>query len=119
MASPRDTTSYWREGIGQSNEFLRNDEYELYQTEDAFVLTIEMPGFETDEIDVSWNDGILNVAAEHDDENRGRRRTYHRRFRVPKRVDEEAIRAEYTNGVLEVGLPIQESQVTGREIPVQ
>lgn len=96
-----------------------SDDAELYEDDDAFVLTIEMPGFERDEIDLVWQDGVLNVAAEHVDEERDRRRTYHRRFRFPKEVDDEGISATYRNGVLEVTLPIVGSHRSrGREIEV-
>jgi HSP20 family protein len=78
-----------------------------------------MPGFDTDEIHVSWDDGVLNVAAEHVDEEREQKKTYHRRFRFPKAVDEDAITAEYTNGVLEVTLPAVDETARGESIPVQ
>lgn len=95
-------------------------DFELYEEDEAFVLTIEMPGFETEDISVSWDDGVLNIAGEHEDETRGHVRTYHRRFRFPKEVDEEEIVAEYNNGVLEIYLPIpQEARVSGREIEVR
>jgi hypothetical protein len=58
--------------------------------------------------------------AEHDEDDRGRHKTYHRRFRFPKTIDDEDIWAEYTNGILEVRLPIEMgAAVTGREIEVQ
>jgi len=95
-------------------------EYELYEEDDAFVLTIEMPGFETEDLTVSWDKGVLNIAGEHVDETRGHQRTYHRRFRFPKDIDEEGIEAEYNNGVLEVYLPIPEAAlVSGIEIEVK
>jgi len=58
--------------------------------------------------------------AEHEDEKRGQRKTYHRRFRFPKDVDDEEIAAEYNNGVLEVRLPVRTgATVRGKEIEVQ
>ena len=100
-------------------ETSRND-YELYEEDDEFVLSVEMPGFDPEEIDVSWDDGVLNIAGEHEDDRRGERRTYHRRFRFPKTVDDDGIEAQYTNGILEVRLPVQSgSQVSGKEIEIQ
>lgn len=97
----------------------RND-YELYEEDDEFVLSVEMPGFDPEEIDVSWDDGVLNVAGEHADERRDERRTYHRRFRFPKNIDDEEITAEYTNGILEVRLPVSTgATVSGKTIEVQ
>jgi HSP20 family protein len=97
----------------------RND-YELYEEDDEFVLNVEMPGFDPAEIDVSWNDGVLNVAAEHENEARGQRKTYHRRFRFPKSVDDDGITATYNNGILEIRLPVQTgATVTGKRIEIE
>lgn len=75
-------------------------------------------GFGAVEITVAWDDGALNVAAEHEDPDRDLRKTHHHRFRVPKTVDVEEITAEYTNGVLEVRLPV-ESGATTRGKPIE
>jgi HSP20 family protein len=97
-----------------------SNDYELYESDDEFVLTVEMPGFDPGAIDVTWADGVLNVAAEHEDEARGQRRTYHRRFRVPKTVDDDDITASYTNGILEVRLPVETgATVTGKRIEIE
>lgn len=101
------------------DEFSGTD-YELFEDDSEFVLILEMPGFDTDEITVAWDDGLLNVAAEHVAEDRGQKRTIHRRFRFPKEIDEDAIDVEYTNGVLEVILPVAEdATVPGKTIPVE
>ncbi|SEQ45927.1 Hsp20/alpha crystallin family protein [Natrinema salaciae] len=118
-ASPPST---WMQGLDLPSQLFGDtggSDYELYEEDDEFVLTIDMPGFETEEIDLAWDDGVLNVAAEHADESRGRKKTYHRRFRFPKTVDEDEIDAEYTNGVLEVRLPTAASTVQGKEIPLE
>ncbi|MFA9516345.1 Hsp20/alpha crystallin family protein [Halopenitus sp. H-Gu1] len=122
MALPTSPTSSWMQSPDFPSRLFETggNDYELYEEDDEFVLSVEMPGFDPDEISVSWDSGILNVAAEHEDEQRGQRRTYHRRFRFPKDVDDEAITAEYNNGILEVRLPVQAGAVvTGTEIEVQ
>jgi HSP20 family protein len=122
MALPENLTSSWTQGLDLPSKLFesgRND-YELFEEDGEFVLTVEMPGFEPESISVSWDKGVLNIAAEHEDTQRGRRRTYHRRFRFPKTIDDEAIEAEYNNGMLEVCLPIEaDATVTGTEIEVQ
>jgi len=122
MALPRTAPSSWVQGLDFPSRLLEtgSTDYELYEEDDEFVLSVEMPGFEPEEITVSWDNGVLNIAAEHDDQDRGERRTYHRRFRFPKDIDDEEIVAEYTNGILEVRLPVMTgAAVTGREIEVQ
>jgi HSP20 family protein len=122
MALPTNPATSWTQGLDLPSRLLetgRND-YELYEEDGEFVLSVEMPGFDPKEIDVSWNDGVLNIAAEHRDDQRGRRRTYHRRFRVPKTVDDDGITARYTNGILEVRLPVEtDGTVTGKRIEIE
>lgn len=92
---------------------------ELYEQEDEFLLRIELPGFDLDDIEVNWYEGRLTVSAEHEDEARGRERTYHRSFRLPKAIEPDEIEATYRTGVLEVSLPIlEEATMRGREIEV-
>lgn len=68
---------------------------------------------------VSWYDGRLNVAAEHEDDRVGRRKTYHRTFRFPKEVDDDAISARYENGVLEIALPVDTAATRGTTIEIE
>lgn len=110
------------QGLGLPSRLLEtgSNDYELYEEDDEFVLSVELPGFDPEEITASWEDGILNIAAEHDDADRNQRRTYHRRFRFPKMIDDEALSAQYTNGILEVRLPVVEgAETTGKEIEIQ
>lgn len=114
-----------RDSLSRSFDFprvfgrTRNRDYELYEEDGAFVLSVEMPGFERDEISVRWHEGRLNIAAEHEDDRRGTTRTYHRAFRVPKAVVPEDITAEYDNGILEVRLPIRGATERGTPIEVE
>ena len=81
MALPTTSNSSWLSGIDLPNQLFEmgSDDYELYEDEDTFVLSVEMPGY-----------------------------------------DPEEIAAEYTNGILEVRLPIEEgATVHGRKIEVQ
>jgi len=97
-----------------------SNDYELYEEDGEFVLSVELPGFDPEEITASWDNGILNIAAEHEDEERDQRRTYHRRFRFPKTVDDENLHAEYKNGILEVRLPVVTgAEATGKEIEIE
>jgi len=122
MALPTDPTSSWMQGLEFPSRIFGDGrtDYELYEEDDEFVLAVEMPGFTREDIDLAWDDGVLNIAAEHVNEDRGRRRTYHRRLRFPKDVDEDAIAATYTNGVLEVTLPLEaEGDTHGQTIPIE
>jgi HSP20 family protein len=121
MALPTSPASSWFQRTGFPSRLFESgsNDYELYEEDDEFVLSVEMPGFDPAEIDVTWDDGILNVAAEREDRNRAERRTYHRRFRFPKSVDDEEIAASYNNGILEVRLPVSTGATTrGKPIEI-
>jgi HSP20 family protein len=122
MALPTSPTSSWFQSTDFPSRLFETSQsdYELYEEDDEFVLSVELPGFDPAEIDVSWDDGVLNIAAEHEDEARGERKTYHRRFRFPKTVDDDAIAASYTNGILEVRLPVMAGATTrGKQIEIE
>lgn len=119
------TPNLWRQSLELPTQLFGEgitggNDYELYEEDSEFVLSIEMPGFEREDIDLAWDNGRLNVAAERVDEERGRKRTYHRRFRFPKDIDTEGIEAQYHNGVLEVTLPVIEGiELRGEAIPIE
>jgi HSP20 family protein len=118
MALPRPAGS-WTQGLDFPSRLFESgsSDYELDEEDGAFVLTVELPGFDPEEITASWDSGVLNVAGEHEDEARGARRTYHRRFRFPKTIDEDDIEATHQNGVLTVRFPVVvDAAVTGTEI---
>ena len=122
MALPRSPASSWMQGMDLPSRLFEtgSDDYELYEEDGEFVLSIEMPGFDPEEIEATWDDGVLNVAAEHEDDERGRRRTYHRRFRFPKTIDDDGITARYANGILEIRLPVETgAAATGEEIEIR
>ncbi|MFB6126489.1 MAG: Hsp20/alpha crystallin family protein [Halolamina sp.] len=122
MALPTTTADTWMQSLDFPSRLFgqTSSDYELYEEDGEFVLTVEMPGFDPEEITVTWNDGVLNVAAEHEEEARGQRKTYHRRFRFPKAVDDDAVTASYTNGILEVRLPVEAGVAApGREIEIE
>lgn len=121
MALPTSPTSDWTQRMDFPSRLFgtQGRDFELYEQDDAFVLTIELPGYERDDISVNWYEGRLSVSAEFEDETRGRARTYHRTFRMPKEIEPEEIEATYRNGVLEVTLPILEAAAhRGQEIEV-
>lgn len=84
----------------------------LVEEDDAYVFVMDLPGFETEEIDLTYLDGHLQIAAttEIDDSDET---SVHRQGRsvtesisIPGEIDVDEIEASYHNGVLEVHLPM-------------
>jgi len=122
MALPTDPASSWLSRARTPSRLFGtgSDEYELYEENGEFVLSVEMPGFEPDDIEVGWYDGRLTVAAEREDERRNETRTYRRSFRMPKKIDDDNIGARYQNGILDVYLPsVEDTTTKGKSIPIE
>lgn len=91
MALPT-TPSSWMRGLDLPSQLFEtgSDDYELYEEDGEFVLSVELPGFGVGEIDVTWDDGMLNVAAEYEDDediaaSRRPRQAHRNRGRTPTR----------------------------------
>jgi HSP20 family protein len=78
-------------------------------TDEGYVVHADLPGFETEEIDLRFDDDTLTIDAVHEvtDEGRTRSRRFHEELRVPGEALVEDIEADYHNGVLEVRIPTE------------
>jgi HSP20 family protein len=87
---------------------------DIYETEDALTVVLEMPGVDRDNIDVNVENGVLTVEGKinfgkyeglqpiYSEYNIG---PYRRSFRLSSRVDQDNIRAELRDGVVSLFLP--------------
>ena len=101
---------------------------DLVDRGETFVVTVDLPGYETDDVDLRLVDDHLRLEASRDEATEfeegdyiRRERTQHtvnRRIRLPEPVDEGAIEANYNNGVLTVHLPKRDGLDGGHEIDI-
>lgn len=93
----------------------RRPRVDVEDVDDRFVVSVDLPGFEKDEIELQLRDDVLSIEAEHDEEHEESDARYVRRERrheavsrsipLPESVDEDATTATYERGVLVVTLP--------------
>jgi HSP20 family protein len=99
---------------------------DIYETEDALRVVLEMPGVEKDNVDIRVEDGVLKVEGRLDfskyqglqplytEYNVG---NYARSFRLSSKIDHNKIGAELKDGVLTLTLPkIEEAKPRTIEI---
>lgn len=102
---------------------------DIKETEREYIVEAELPGMEKENIQITYEDGTLNISVKQDTilneagENfiRKERRSgsIERRFYL-EGVDEEKISASYKNGLLTVKLPKKETGLKrGKHIPVE
>ena len=85
---------------------------DVWETENELVYAFDLPGIAENEVSVEVEDGSLTVTATRERTNelqndrfyRYERRhgTFTRTIGLPQGVSEDAIKADYTNGVLEI-----------------
>ena len=88
---------------------------DVIQEENRYVVRAELPGLSPDNIEVTFQDGILALKGQKRVENEEkadryfvRERvagTFERSLRLPENVDADKIEARFENGVLELSVP--------------
>lgn len=89
---------------------------DIKETEDQYVLSVELPGFNKEDVKLHLKDGYLNISASTQNENEEkeegkflRRERYTgsmtRSFYVGEDLTEEDVKAKFGNGVLTLSLP--------------
>jgi len=114
------TTKYRSLSYDPFREFFSNMTVnaatDIQETDSAFVIETELPGYDKADIHVAVKDGVLTISAEHktEKEEKNDKNGYIRRERSwgscrrcfdVQGIDTSAIGAEYVNGVLKLTLP--------------
>lgn len=115
--------------LARLEKFIDSPRANLVEKEDHYELTMELPGFKKEEVEVAVSDGVLTVSAEHHEEKESGKDEKHlihernsstmrRSFRFPG-VSAEDIKAKLDNGVLEVTVPKTEKTDTSKKIEIE
>uniref|UniRef100_A0A7C3R9P3 Hsp20/alpha crystallin family protein n=1 Tax=Archaeoglobus fulgidus TaxID=2234 RepID=A0A7C3R9P3_ARCFL len=83
-------------------------------------VVADLPGFSKEDLEIYFEDGDLVIKAERKDEFEERKGEYLRRERrmgrifrrisLPAGIDENAVKAKYNNGVLEITIPKEKKE---------
>jgi HSP20 family protein len=101
---------------------------DLAETDGAVEVRLDIPGMEAKDIDIQVNGNLLTISGERKEEREEKGKTFHRVERrvgsfsrtvtLPCPVKEEAVDAQYKNGILTVKLPKTE-EAKSRKITVK
>ncbi|HWP95254.1 MAG TPA: Hsp20/alpha crystallin family protein [Syntrophomonadaceae bacterium] len=87
---------------------------DIKETEHAYLLEVDMPGFSKEHIQVEYHDGVLTISAQMDE---ARKETDYQMIRQERHegrmsrsyrldgIDEDQIQAVYRDGVLRLLMP--------------
>ncbi|MCW1296907.1 MAG: Hsp20/alpha crystallin family protein [Candidatus Parvarchaeota archaeon] len=98
-------------------------------TEDALILTLEMPGVKKDEIEIKATKDTIEIKSEtkklvHEEKEGFYRRErsyrgFYRKLTLPCEIIPEKIEATYEDGILEIKMPKKEKKKKEEEIRVE
>lgn len=98
---------------------------DIMETDDAYLVSVEIPGVNKDAVHIRIQDEKLTISGErkrqqHDIHHFRKERVdgpFSRTIALPGPVDQSQVTAKYNNGILEITLPKQEKD-KGREIKI-
>lgn len=114
---------FFAPSVVRSHDNMRTD---VKETEKAYELAVDMPGFDKKDITVELKDGYLTVSAskqekEEDGKYVRRERSYScsRSYYVGDGITENDVKAKYTNGTLNLFVPKKEiKQIQSKNIEI-
>lgn len=118
------------------DDFFRGDDFfsrreqslmktDIKEKEDKFIIEMDLPGYEKDNINIELKEGYLIVSAKVEKENNSTEKEKYvhkerfygecsRNFYVGEEVTENDIKAEFKNGMLKITIPKKEEK---KELP--
>jgi HSP20 family protein len=91
----------------EGNVFPLRPVYDIDETEENYVLSVDLPGIPKDEIKLELKDAALQISAERktrDGQAKGYAK-FEQGFDLPQGTSFEKIEAQYQDGVLKVTIP--------------
>ena len=100
---------------------------DIEESGDKLYLRAELPGMKPEDIDISFENGVLSLRGERRFENESGQKNYHRversygsfvrSFTLPASVDADKVIARYHDGVLELEMP-KRDEAKARKISI-
>ena len=101
---------------------------DIKETKDNYKLMLDIPGVEKQDVKISFSNGELQVSGERKEEKEDKNEKYHRversfgkyyrSFKLPDKIQQDKISAEFNNGSLRISIPKAE-EVKPKEIEIK
>ena len=103
---------------------------DIKKDQEKLMVSAELPGAKKEDIKVELNDGVLSISVTENTENKTKEgetlivseRIFKKRarfFTITETIDEENIKAEYKDGILNLILPKKEISTTTKLIEIK
>jgi len=126
-----DSSRLWESDgpLGRWSSEFSSMAVDIVEHDEEFVVTVDLPGFEREDVALTVTDHTLRIEAERDIETETeekdylrkerRERSLQRSLRLPDEVKKDAVTATMKNGVLTVNLPkidVEESRTVDIDV---
>jgi HSP20 family protein len=112
------TFLHWREMLSAADDLVHVDEYRENR---SLVIRAEMAGIDPEkDVEITISKGMLHIGAERRDEMKDEGKDYYRQelrygsfsrdLPLPEGVTEGDVKATYKNGILEIRVPMPQSE---------
>ncbi len=102
---------------------------DIYEKDNSYNIELDIPGYDKKDINIECDNGILTITAEKNSETNeeDENKKYIRKERVYGKIsrtfnfsdiNEEAIKAEFVNGILKITIPKTEKTETKKIISI-
>lgn len=117
-------------GDGNARRSMIAPRLDVSETDKAYEVTVELPGVEEKDLDVSVWDGVLTIKGEKRWESEDKKKdfqrierrygSFERQLSLPSEINAERIDANFHNGLLTVSVPkSKKAQATAKRIAVK
>lgn len=111
---------------GSSKSFV--PQVDISESEQAFELSVAIPGISKEELSIDLKDGNLTISGERKFSDELKEKKFHsletrygsfqRSFQLPDSINAEKVEANYENGLLNIVIPKDEKKVKNHSIVV-
>lgn len=101
---------------------------DVIENNDEYILKMDIPGVEKKDVKLSYSNGELTISGERKEEKESKDSKYHRiersygkyfrSFKLPEKIVDDRISAEFNNGSLKITIPKAE-EVKPKEIEIK
>jgi len=128
-ARPRSMfNSFFGEDLVRAMDATRGLETDIKETETGYEISMDVPGYEKGDINISAKNDVLTVSVEKSEEKEEKSETYIRRERCYGKqqrsfslqgIDKDSIDASFENGVLRMTLNKDSKYIADKRIEVK
>ncbi|NOG98952.1 MAG: Hsp20/alpha crystallin family protein [Ignavibacteriae bacterium] len=101
---------------------------DIAENNDSYSLKLDLPGVDKKDVKISYSNGELQISGERKEEKEEKDSKYHRversfgkyfrSFRLPEKIKDDQIKAEFKNGSLNILIP-KADEVKPKEIDIK